>query len=90
MEIESIRKRLARAADTGHSNSHNAQGRTPFWKSWRWLFGDNILISLQVEGHVRAVTTERGRRIAFAMGMQERLGALSLVSPKPSTLNPKP
>ena len=30
VEFESIRKMLARAADMGHSNQHNAQGSTSF------------------------------------------------------------
>ena len=50
MEIESIRKMLARAADTGHSNQHNTQGSTSFWmckvRCWRWFFGNQIPISL--------------------------------------------
>ena len=44
VEIESIRKMLARAIDTGHS--HNAQGSTSIWmckvRCWRWWFGNNI------------------------------------------------
>ena len=50
MEIESILKILARAAGTGHSNYHNAQGCTSFWmckvRCWRWLFGNKIPVSL--------------------------------------------
>jgi hypothetical protein len=49
VEIESIREMLARAADTGHSNQHNAQGSTSFWmckvRCWRWLFVNEIPIS---------------------------------------------
>ena len=41
VEIESTWKTLARAADTKHSNQHNAQGSTSFWackvRCWRWL-----------------------------------------------------
>ena len=40
---------LTRAADTGHSNQHNAQGSASFWmckvRCWRWLFGNIIPIS---------------------------------------------
>ena len=46
----STRKNLARAADTGNSNKHNAQESESFWmckvRCWRWLFGNKIQISL--------------------------------------------
>ena len=47
VEIESIQKMLARAADTGHSN----QGSTSFWmckvRCWRWLFSNELTSSLR-------------------------------------------
>ena len=50
MEIESIQKMLAKAADTGHSNWDNAKGSTSFWmrEVWCWfcLFGNKIPISV--------------------------------------------
>jgi hypothetical protein len=53
VEIESIRKILARVADTGHSHQHNVFGSTSSWickvRGWRWLFG-NTYHSLKCVG----------------------------------------
>jgi len=49
VETKSARKRSARAADTGHSNQHNAQRSTSLGmckvRCWRWLFGNNTNLS---------------------------------------------
>jgi len=59
----SIREMLARAAGTGHSNQHNAWGSTSFWmckvRCWRWLFGNQIPISLHPTAIRRGQGSER-------------------------------
>jgi len=48
--MESIKKKIARAADTAHSNKHNVYCRTSFWmckvRCWRRSFGNKIPVSL--------------------------------------------
>ena len=70
VEIESIRKMLARVADTGHSNKHNAWGSTSFWmckvRCWCW-FGNKIPISV-IYQYPASITLEAKHRTAKGGG----------------------
>ena len=78
VESKSIWNIPASAADTGRSGQHNAQGSKSYWMCWRWLFGNEMPVSLR--RHTLASASEEKlsswmRRVAstcFSSACRER------------------